>query len=218
MASDASLKLYLCIMLKQQPVVTWAVVAGVGGDKFFTAYLPEFGQETKMYLDQMGVPLSGSYEEATQTLTISSSSSSTPEQQQDEDSSSASFEPASAAQEEEELQQQKQQLAPELLLASTDFDLQQWLQRLPQGVSNRQHIGHAQLPLQLQVFSRVPVVVGTVINRVTCHPTDLAAKIWLDCGAGSSVEQAAAAAAAAAAAQQGEVVPSAMALETLLED
>jgi exoribonuclease R len=45
MASDASLKLYLCIMLKQQPAVTWAVVAGVGGDKFFTAYLPEFGLE-----------------------------------------------------------------------------------------------------------------------------------------------------------------------------
>jgi exoribonuclease R len=45
MASDASLKLYLCIMLKQQPVVTWAVVAGVRGDKFFTAYLPEFGFE-----------------------------------------------------------------------------------------------------------------------------------------------------------------------------
>ncbi|WIA18422.1 hypothetical protein OEZ85_009882 [Tetradesmus obliquus] len=216
MASDASLKLYLCIMLKQQPVVTWAVVAGVGGDRFCTAYLPEFGQETKMYLDQMGVPLSGSFEEASQTLTISSSSSSSPEQ--DEDSSSASLEPAAAVQEEEELQQRKQQLAPELLLASTDFDLQQWLHRLPQGVSNRQHIGHAQLPLQLQVFSRVPVVVGTVINRVTCHPTDLAAKIWLDCGAGSSVEQAAAAAAAAAAAQQGEVVPSAMALETLLED
>jgi exoribonuclease R len=45
MASDASLKLYLCIMLKQLPVVTWAVVAGVGGDRFFSAYLPEFGFE-----------------------------------------------------------------------------------------------------------------------------------------------------------------------------
>jgi hypothetical protein len=64
------------------------------------------------------------------------------------------------------------------------------------------------------VFSRVPVVVGTIINRVTCHPTDLAAKIWLDCGAGSNVQQPA----AAAAAQQKEVVPSAMAYETLLED
>jgi hypothetical protein len=73
------------------------------------------------------------------------------------------------------------------------------------------HAAAATVHLQLRVFSRVPVVVGTVINRVTCHPTDLAAKIWLDCGAGSNVQH-------AAAAQQGEVVPSAMAYETLLED
>jgi hypothetical protein len=68
---------------------------------------------------------------------------------------------------------------------------------------------------QLRVFSRVPVVVGTIINRVTCHPTDLAAKLWLDCGAGASKQQTAA---AAAAGQQGGTVPSAMAFETLLED
>lgn len=43
--SDASLKLYLCIMLKQSPVVSWGVVTAVGGDKFFTVYLPEFGCE-----------------------------------------------------------------------------------------------------------------------------------------------------------------------------
>lgn len=45
MASDGSLKLYLCIMLKQQPVVTWAVATTLGGDKFCQAYLPEFGCE-----------------------------------------------------------------------------------------------------------------------------------------------------------------------------
>jgi hypothetical protein len=75
---------------------------------------------------------------------------------------------------------------------------------------------------QLRVFSRVPVVVGTIINPVTCHPTDLAAKLWLDCGASTSVQQtgaaAAAPAAAAAAGDKGQVVPSAMAYETLLED
>jgi hypothetical protein len=71
------------------------------------------------------------------------------------------------------------------------------------------------LPQQLRVFSRVPVVVGTIINPVTCHPTDLAAKLWLDCGAGSGVQQTAA---AAAAGERAEVVPSAMAYETLLED
>jgi hypothetical protein len=69
---------------------------------------------------------------------------------------------------------------------------------------------------QLRVFSRVPVVVGTIINHVTCHPTDLAAKLWLDCGAASSVQQTAAA--AAAEGEEAEVVPSAMAYEILLED
>lgn len=43
--SDGSLKLYLCIMLRDSPVVTMAVATGVGGDKFFTAYLPELGCE-----------------------------------------------------------------------------------------------------------------------------------------------------------------------------
>lgn len=45
LVQDGSLKLFLCITLKQQPVVSWAVVTAVGGDKFFTAYLPEFGCE-----------------------------------------------------------------------------------------------------------------------------------------------------------------------------
>lgn len=45
MVSDGSLKLYLCIMLRDNPVVTMAVATAVGGDKFFTAYLPELGCE-----------------------------------------------------------------------------------------------------------------------------------------------------------------------------
>ena len=43
--SDGSLKLYLCIMLRNNPVVTMAVATAVGGDRFFTAYLPELGCE-----------------------------------------------------------------------------------------------------------------------------------------------------------------------------
>jgi hypothetical protein len=44
-ASDGSLKLYLCIMLRNNPVVTMAVATSVGGDRFFMAYLPELGCE-----------------------------------------------------------------------------------------------------------------------------------------------------------------------------
>lgn len=69
--------------------------------------------------------------------------------------------------------------------------------------------------MQVRTFSKLPVVVGTYINRVTCHPVDVAAKLWLECGwAGSGVQQAAAPAVAA----PQQLVPSAMAYETLLED
>jgi hypothetical protein len=95
-----------------------------------------------MYLDQMGVPLSGSWEEATQTLTICSSSSSLSEQQPDGSTAAAATEEAE--------QQQQRQLPPEMLLGSPDFDLKQWLQALPQGVANRQHLEYAQLPLQVR--------------------------------------------------------------------
>jgi hypothetical protein len=100
-----------------------------------------------MYLDQMGVPLTGSWEEATQTLTISSSSSISPQQQQqDQDEDGSSSRPPATA----EQQQPQQQLPPEMLLGSPDFDLRQWLQALKHGVTNRQHIEYAQLPLQVR--------------------------------------------------------------------
>lgn len=44
---DASLNLYLCVLLRRQPVVTIAVVSGLGGDKFMGLYLPHFGIELK---------------------------------------------------------------------------------------------------------------------------------------------------------------------------
>jgi hypothetical protein len=44
-ASDGSLKLYLCLMVRAAPVVTTAVAVSLGGDRFFTAYLPEYGCE-----------------------------------------------------------------------------------------------------------------------------------------------------------------------------
>lgn len=44
---DASLKLYLCLMLRDRPVISEALVLSLGGDKFFSAYLPEFGFDTR---------------------------------------------------------------------------------------------------------------------------------------------------------------------------
>lgn len=45
LVSDGSLRLHLCLMLRAAPVVTWALVSGVGGDRYFNAYLPALGCE-----------------------------------------------------------------------------------------------------------------------------------------------------------------------------
>ena len=42
---EGSLKLCLCMLLRDSPAVVWGVVCGLGGDQFFTVYLPEFGFE-----------------------------------------------------------------------------------------------------------------------------------------------------------------------------
>lgn len=44
-AQDASLKLFLCCLLKDHPIVTMGVALGLGGDRFFTVFLPELGCE-----------------------------------------------------------------------------------------------------------------------------------------------------------------------------
>lgn len=71
-----------------------------------------------------------------------------------------------------------------------------------------------ELHAQVQVFSRVPVVVGTYINRVTCHPEDVSAKLWLACGAAGEVKYTA----EQTTTQLQNVVPSVMAYESLIED
>jgi hypothetical protein len=121
--------------LHTHPAATAVAAAGVSINNYVA--------RTKLYLDQMGVPLAGSWEEASQTLTISSAPP--PDNQQQQQQQGGSNAPAAAAAEE----QQQQQLPPEMLLGSPNFNLQDWLQRLQQGVSNRQHIEHAELPLQV---------------------------------------------------------------------
>mmetsp|Transcript_30979 Transcript_30979/g.79024 ORF Transcript_30979/g.79024 Transcript_30979/m.79024 type:complete len:1166 (-) Transcript_30979:319-3816(-) len=69
-AQDSSLNLYLCVLLRRHPAVTAAVVTGLGGDKFFTAYLPAYGQEARISLDQAMLPLAGRWDAGAQTLVI----------------------------------------------------------------------------------------------------------------------------------------------------
>jgi len=123
-----------------------------------------------MYLNLMGLPLTGCWEEANQVLTIAAA-----DEQQPADSGSAATNPTTArtaeasgkpsrspscqlAAEEEATGEQQQ----EMLLNSPNFDLRAWLAGLKNGVLNSEHIPCAQLPLKV----RSPLELGHGTRRV----------------------------------------------------
>ncbi|KAG2422006.1 hypothetical protein HXX76_016332 [Chlamydomonas incerta] len=60
LAVDGSLKLYLCVLLRRQPVVTMGTVSSLGVRPLLLAlYIPEFGHEVRLELEEAGVPLQG---------------------------------------------------------------------------------------------------------------------------------------------------------------
>ncbi|KAG2425885.1 hypothetical protein HYH02_014948 [Chlamydomonas schloesseri] len=69
-AQDGSLKLYLCVLLRRQPVVTMGTVSSLGGDRYFAVYIPEFGHEVRVELEEAGVSLQANFNPGTKVLTL----------------------------------------------------------------------------------------------------------------------------------------------------
>eukprot|EP01116_Phalansterium_solitarium_P017066 TRINITY_DN4115_c2_g1_i1.p1 TRINITY_DN4115_c2_g1~~TRINITY_DN4115_c2_g1_i1.p1 ORF type:complete len:1229 (-),score=429.00 TRINITY_DN4115_c2_g1_i1:213-3770(-) len=67
-ARELSDKLYLCLMLKDKPVVVDAMAVGLG-DKFITVILPKYGLERRLYMEDLGTK-KHEYEPLTSTLTL----------------------------------------------------------------------------------------------------------------------------------------------------
>ena len=63
---DASLKLYLCVMLRLHPRVCEAVMLQLGGRRFMDLYVPEFGVEIRIQVEEMlPAPVHGEWSPAT---------------------------------------------------------------------------------------------------------------------------------------------------------
>ena len=63
---DASLKLYLCVMLRLHPRVCEAVMLQLGGPRFMDLYVPEFGVEVRIQVAEMlPAPVHGEWSPAT---------------------------------------------------------------------------------------------------------------------------------------------------------
>ncbi|KAG2498028.1 hypothetical protein HYH03_003789 [Edaphochlamys debaryana] len=69
-AQDGSLRLYLCVLLRRHPVIALATVSNVGGDRYFGAYLTEYGHEIRIELSEAGVPLHAAWNPGAKVLTL----------------------------------------------------------------------------------------------------------------------------------------------------
>lgn len=50
---DGSLKLYLCVLLRQHPLVTEAVCLQLGGNKFIDVYIAELGTDCRVHVEDI---------------------------------------------------------------------------------------------------------------------------------------------------------------------
>ncbi|KAK9829114.1 hypothetical protein WJX72_003965 [[Myrmecia] bisecta] len=71
---DASLRLYLCVMLRLRPTFTEGVVLNLNGNRFFDVYLPEFGLDCRIHTDQMN-GIEADWNAVTKTLSFVASPS-----------------------------------------------------------------------------------------------------------------------------------------------
>ncbi|KAG2436972.1 hypothetical protein HXX76_006487 [Chlamydomonas incerta] len=163
-AQDGSLKLYLCVLLRRQPVVTMGTVSSLGGDRYFALYIPEFGHEVRLELEEAGVPLQANFNPGTKVLTLTH---------------------AGAAEQQARTAAVTAQLAGVAggsskvpgLEAKEVPDLATWVSSLAAPPRNPHRLKPARLPLHLSLFSDLPVVLTAV--SVPGEPSQLVARMYL---------------------------------------
>ncbi|GAX84362.1 hypothetical protein CEUSTIGMA_g11784.t1 [Chlamydomonas eustigma] len=159
-AQDASLRMYLCCLLRRKPIVTQGILLQVGGEKYFNVYCPEYGVDCRIYVEHIGLPCKANWNAGAKTLIL---------------------EPAERGQQQVQGQGNRHVQkryngresstgscsVPSLLdrgldPCSTDFCYDRWIQHLASGstggISNIRKLRPVALPLQLKALIKVPVV------------------------------------------------------------
>ena len=52
-AQDGSMRLYLCVLLRQHPLITQGVCLQMGGNKFIDVYISELGMDRRVQIDTL---------------------------------------------------------------------------------------------------------------------------------------------------------------------
>lgn len=53
MVQDGSMRLYLCVLLRQHPIITQGVCLQMGGNKFMDVYISELGMDRRIQIEAL---------------------------------------------------------------------------------------------------------------------------------------------------------------------
>lgn len=216
-AQDGSLRLYLCVLLRRHPALTTGVVSNLGGDRYCGVFLPEFGHEIRIEVDELGVPVDSSWNAGAKVMTLRHSEG---EGQGGQQQQMGRKKPANG-----NGSGRGQGVKGSGgrgfggrgaqrggggggggsgnggVLGMAAGDLAEWGEGLP-AVRNPHGLRPVQLPLHLQLFSEVPVLLTS--KMVAGQPSELYGRLYLrEAEEAVAAGQARAAVVAAARAQGG---------------
>ncbi|GBF88688.1 DIS3-like exonuclease [Raphidocelis subcapitata] len=220
---DGSLKLFLAVMMRHSPVVAEAVVTGVGGASYFSAYLPEFGTEVRITLSEAG--LAGDWDKDLKIITVTEDAAAAAAaggQQQLPDgggggggggtpggfgrsSSGGGWRRGGGSGGGRGPPSRSGSGSGALggggggAAAAADPDASVWEAALAR-LRNPHGLAPLRIPTEVRLFSHVPVVIGACISQLSGHPMDIGARVFTPAVAAAAAAEAAAEAAGGAAA------------------
>lgn len=56
------MRLYLCVLLRQHPIITQGVCLQIGGNKFMEVYIPELGMDRRIHIDALQPPVVAAFD------------------------------------------------------------------------------------------------------------------------------------------------------------
>ncbi|GLI69509.1 hypothetical protein VaNZ11_014144 [Volvox africanus] len=175
-AQDASLRLYLCVLLARQPCVALGTVNILGGDLFFSAYLTEFGTEVTVRIKEMGVPLTAEWNQGAKVLTLARQSKAGAEAGATPIGRERQGQAAGRGRGRGQDQGQGPSSAADGSGEGGTASLAEWVDSLP-PVRNLHGLQPARLPLHLRQFDDVPLIMTAVL--AAGEPPRLTARVYL---------------------------------------
>lgn len=164
---DASLRLYLCVLLSRQPRITLGTVNSLGGDRYFSAYLTEFGTEVQVLLEDAGVLLAAEWNPGAEVLTLTHGSLT-----KSVGSTLGRKHQATDGGRGRGIKEQ----GPGSDLGGAIPSLEEWVGSLP-PVRNAHELQPVTLPLHVRQFDDVPLLVTSIM--VAGEPPRLVAQLFL---------------------------------------